>query len=332
MNMLNWINDLKDAPVKKPLPVLSFPGIQILNMSVIEMVNSAKNQAMCMKAIADRFDCAASVSLMDLSVEAECFGSNIRYSDDEVPTVVGGIVETEEDAQNLIVPQVGAGRTGKCVEALTIAKTLISDRPILAGCIGPFSLSGRLMDMTEIMIKCMVEPEMTPVVLSKATEFIINYALAIKEAGADGLVIAEPAAGLLSPDLCENFSSQYVKKIVKAVSSEDFIVIYHNCGNTLPLLESIKGICANAYHFGNAVDISEVLENMPADVPVMGNLSPSDHFRGGTPESVAQATMEMLIKAKNHTNYIPSSGCDIPPLSPLENIEAFFNTVKEFYK
>lgn len=33
--------------------------------------------------VADRVDSATSVSLMDLSVEAECFGSTIRYSDDE---------------------------------------------------------------------------------------------------------------------------------------------------------------------------------------------------------------------------------------------------------
>jgi uroporphyrinogen decarboxylase len=26
-----------------------------------------------------------------------------------------------------------------------------------------------------------------------------------------------------------------------------------------------------------------------------------------------------------------SSGCDIPPLSPWENIEAFFAAVREFY-
>jgi len=331
MNMSKWIEELKNAPIKKPLPVLSFPGIQLLGMTVKQMVESADNQAKCMKAIADKFDCAATVSLMDLSVEAEAFGSNIRFSDDEVPTVIGGIIETDEDAENLKVPDVGAGRTGECVRAIAITKDLITDRPILAGVIGPFSLSGRLMDMTEIMIKCLIEPELTHIVLSKATEFIIKYSIAMKEAGANGLVIAEPAAGLLSPDLCEEFSSKYVKKIVDAVQDENFLIVYHNCGNTVPLIDSIVGIGANAYHFGNAVDIGIILEKMPANLPVLGNLSPAEHFRGGTPESVAIATKEMLAKAAGHYNFIPSSGCDIPPLSAIENIEAFFTTVNEYY-
>ncbi|NLN47666.1 MAG: methyltransferase [Clostridiales bacterium] len=328
MNMYKWIEDLKNSPYKKPLPILSFPGIQLINMTVKEMIVSAENQAQCMKVIADKFDCAASVSLMDLSVEAEAFGSTIKFSDDEVPTVIRSIVETKEDAEGLKVPEVGDGRTGVCTQAIEIAKKLITDRPILAGVIGPYSLSGRLMDMTEIMVKCLIAPEITHIVLSKATKFITEYSLAMKVAGADGIVIAEPAAGLLSPDICEEFSSKYVKKIVDAVQDENFIVIYHNCGNTVPLIDSIIGIGAIAYHFGDAVDIGRILEKIPSDIPVLGNLSPAEHFRGGTPQSVAIATNKMLIKAKGYKNYIPSSGCDIPPLTAIENIEAFFAAVK----
>ncbi|OQB14801.1 MAG: Uroporphyrinogen decarboxylase [Firmicutes bacterium ADurb.Bin193] len=330
MNILKWIDEIINATVKKPMPVLSFPGARLLEITVLEMIKSADNQARCMKAVADRFDTLASVSLMDLSVEAEAFGSEVKFGENDVPTVIGSIVDTKEDAENLKIPRVGEGRTGVCIEAIKKAKALITDRPVFAGVIGPFSLSGRLMDMTEIMVKSLTEPELTHVVLSKATEFITRYALSLKAAGADGLIIAEPAAGLLSPAICKEFSSGYVKKIVDAVSDYSFIVIYHNCGNTLPLIDSILSIGAKAYHFGNAVDIEEILKKMPSDVPVMGNLSPSEHLLGGTPATVAKATKQMLKKAKGYKNYIPSSGCDIPPLTPFENIEAFFETVKNW--
>lgn len=68
--------------------------------------------------------------MMDLSVEAGSFGSQIKVSDDEVPTVVGAIVTSEEEADALQVPAVGAGRTGKYVEAIKKACELISDRPV----------------------------------------------------------------------------------------------------------------------------------------------------------------------------------------------------------
>ena len=41
---------------------------------------------------------------MDLSVEAECFGAEIKVTDNEVPTVVGQLIEDEDDAQALKVP------------------------------------------------------------------------------------------------------------------------------------------------------------------------------------------------------------------------------------
>jgi uroporphyrinogen decarboxylase len=321
--MHDFFKTLSGPSPKKPFPLLSFPGIQLLGITVRDLIGSAENQARCMKAVAERFDCAASVSLMDLSVEAEAFGSTVRFSDGEVPTVTGAIVHSAEDARRLVVPPVGCARTGLCVEAISLAKERISDRPLFAGAIGPFSLSGRLMDMTEIMVKCLMEPEQTHLVLEKATAFISDYAAALKAAGADGLIIAEPAAGLLSPGVCETFSSRYVSRIVETVQDDRFSVIYHNCGNTLPLLASILGIGARAYHFGDAVDIGEILKGMPPERPVIGNLSPSLYLRSGTPDRVAAATREMMHKAYGYANYIPSTGCDIPPLSPLANIDAF---------
>ena len=80
-----WLDQLRQAPVKKAMPIISFPAIQLMGISVRELISSSDAQARGMKLVADRLDAAASVSLMDLSVEAECFGAQIRFSDDEVP-------------------------------------------------------------------------------------------------------------------------------------------------------------------------------------------------------------------------------------------------------
>jgi len=191
-NMKQWVEDMIANPKKKAMPVLSFPAISLMNITVKDLISSSDLQAKGMKMVADEVDSAASVSLMDLSVEAECFGSTIQVSDDEVPTVTGSIVSSEEDADALEVPEVGSCRTGIYIEAIKKASEMITDRPVFAGIIGPFSLAGRLMDVTEAMIYCYEEPDMVETVLDKVTEFLINYAKAYKEAGADGIVMAEP--------------------------------------------------------------------------------------------------------------------------------------------
>ena len=314
--------------------------MQLLGITVRELINDSDLQAKGMKAVADRVPTAAAVSLMDLSLEAECFGSKIRVSDEEVPTVVGSLIDAEldederlEQAKALAVPAVGAGRTQIYIDAIEKAVGLITDRPVLAGVIGPFSLAGRLMDVTEAMIYCYDEPDMVHVLLQKATDFIIQYIKAYKAVGANGVVLAEPLAGLLSPGLAQEFSGDYCKQIVDAVQDESFIVVYHNCGNTAVLtMDSLLSCGAKAYHFGDAVDMAEVMEKIPSDVMALGNVSPAGEFRGGTPESIKQATWKVMEACCKYPNFVISSGCDIPPMSPWENIDAFFAAVDAFYQ
>lgn len=332
-DMKQWMKDVVDAPVKRAVPVLSFPAIQLMGITVRELISSSDAQAKGMKMVADRVSAGASVSLMDLSVEAECFGSQIRFSDDEVPTVVGSVVSSLEEVEALSVPAVGAGRTGIYIEAIQKAVDLIQDRPVFAGVIGPFSLAGRLMDVTEAMIYCYEEPEMVAALLDKVTDFLIAYCKAYKEVGANGVVMAEPLAGLLSPALAEEFSAPYVKRVVDAVQDDNFSVVYHNCGNAaIQMIDSILGTGAAMYHFGNAISMKEMLQHIPAGTIAMGNVDPAGQLRNGTPESVRAETLRIMGECCDHPNFVISSGCDIPPMSPWENIDAFFQAVDEFYQ
>lgn len=333
-NMKQWVLGLIGTRQKKPMPILSFPSVNLLGVSVRELISDSTLQARGMQAVAENTPAAASVSFMDLSVEAECFGATVTVTDDEVPTIKGRIINDADEAEALAVPTVGSGRTQIYLDAIQKAKESITDRPILAGMIGPFSLAARLFDVSEIMMDCYDDPDMVHTVLQKCTQFLIAYAKAYREVGADGIVMAEPVAGLLSPSLEEEFSAPYVKQIVDAVQNDDFIVIYHNCGDNVPkMLPSILSTGAAAYHFGNAVDLEkDILKKVPADVVVMGNIDPVGVFRMGTPESVRAATTELLKKCTPYPNFVLSSGCDMPPKTPWENINAFFSAAEEFYR
>lgn len=332
-NMKEWIEGMKGVQKKKPMPVLSFPCVSLLGITVRELISDSELQAKGMKAIADRTDTAASVSFMDLSVEAECFGANVVVSDDEVPTVKGRIINDMDEAEALEIPAIGSGRTQIYINAIEKACKEITDRPVLAGMIGPYSLAARLFDVSEIMMDCYDDPDMVHTVLEKVTAFLIDYAKAYKEVGANGIVMAEPVAGLLSPTLEEEFSSPYVKKIVDAVQDDNFIVIYHNCGDNVPkMMDSIMTTGCAAYHFGNAMDMEkDIIPQVSADTVVMGNIDPAGTLRMGTLEKVRDETIGLLEKCSKYPNFVLSSGCDIPPMTPWKNIDAFFAASDEFY-
>lgn len=330
-NMKLWKEEIIAQKSKKPMPILSFPGVQLINSTVDELVRSGELQAKCMESIAKKYDMGMTVSLMDLSVEAEAFGSPVHYSQDDVPMIHDILIHDEEEAEALEIPKVGAGRTGECIEGIRKICERVTDRPIFAGIIGPYSLAGRMLDMTEIMILCYEEPELVELVLEKATAFLCEYAKAFKEAGANGIIMAEPAAGLLSPNLINEFSTPYVNKIREAVEDDEFMVFYHNCGNIEPLMNQINEIDAQAYSFGNAIDIEKALEVIPQDRLVIGNIDPAGILRNGTPEMIKEETKKLLERCSKYPNFVIASGCDIPPMTSFENLDAFFETVKEFY-
>lgn len=329
MNIYELLKTTAESEKKRALPILSFPAAQRLGVTVEQLVKDSSLQARAMEVISSTTDTIAAVSLMDLSVEAEAFGADICFQKDEVPAITGQLVSDEYEANTLVVPTLEAGRARICIEGIRLAKQAITDKPVLAGMIGPFSLAGRLMDVTEIMYVCFDEPETVHTVLDKATAYLVNYAKAMKNAGADGIIMAEPLAGILSPDMTEEFSVPYVKRIIDAVQDDNFAVIYHNCGNSVPnMLDSIFSQGAAAYHFGNAVDMATIMERTPKDIICMGNVDPAAEFAQGTPESITEVTKELLEKCGKYKNFIPSSGCDIPAHAKWENIDAFFAALK----
>lgn len=315
----------------KTIPILSFPSTQLLGISVNELLSSADMQVKGMESIAQRCHLGASLNMMDLSVEAEAFGAKVRFYENDIPAVEKGKINDIADTENIVIPKIGAGRTGICIEGVKKAKEVITHIPVFCGVIGPYSLAGRLFDMTELMLECFDSPEMVSVLLEKATEFIIEYIKAFKAVGADGVIMAEPATGLLSPSLAEEFSMPYVNRIFDEVNSDDFIICYHNCGNTAEKMLSMIGkLNADIIHLGNAINLKKALEELPKEKIVMGNVDPV-LFATGTPKEIKADVQRVFDECCEYSNFMISTGCDVPAAAKWECIEAYFEKVNELY-
>lgn len=315
----------------KTIPILSFPSAKLLGISVSQLLSSAESIVNGMMKIRENCSIGASLNMMDLSVEAQCFGAKIRFYDNEVPAVEKGIIEDIEAVTDIKVPEIGLSRDAVFIESIRLAKKRITDIPVFAGVIGPFSLAGRLFDMTEIMMECYSSPDEVKILLEKASEFITGYIKELKRAGADGIIMAEPVAGLLSPALNSEFSIPFVERIFSEINDEDFIICYHNCGSAVTKqLQEISTLSSDIFHFGNAVDLREALDIIPSDRLVMGNIDPVLFLRGTT-EEIEIKVQQLLDSFSSYDNFMISSGCDIPPSAKWENINAYFRKVEELY-
>lgn len=330
--MTQWVADVIRRKEVTALPVMTHPGIELNGNTVREAVSDGRVHYEAVMTLTRRYPSVAAATIMDLTTEAEAFGAEIAFSDGAVPAVSGRLLPDVESIFRLQVPSLSAGRIPAYLKANLLAAKAVDDRPLLAGCIGPFSLAGRLYDMSDIMMLIYEHPEAAHCLLQKCTEFIEKYCMALKLTGANGVMMAEPAAGLMSNDDCMLFSSQYVKQIVDRVQDDDFIVVLHNCGNTGHCTKAMVATGAAAYHFGNKCKMEEVIREVPPTALAMGNIDPVSVFKDGMPFQMRQTVTDLLEKMRPYPNFVLSSGCDTPPHTPLANINAFFDALKEYNK
>jgi uroporphyrinogen decarboxylase len=330
MNVSSWIKDVIANPKRMAIPIMTHPGIDLIGKTVKDAVTDGKIHYEAIKALNSKYPSAAATVIMDLTVEAEAFGANVVFSDHEVPSVVGRLVSNMEEVKNLQVPSLDKGRVSAYLLANKLSAENIKDKPVFGGCIGPYSLAGRLFDMTEIMMAIYTDPEVIVLLLEKCTAFLMEYCKAIKATGVAGVIMAEPAAGLLSNSDSTEYSSKYVKQIVDAVQDDTFAVVLHNCGNSGHSTDAMVSTGAAGFHFGNKINMVEALEECPKTALVMGNLDPVSVFKQSTIAQVKKATLDLLEATRSFPNFILSSGCDVPPAVPLENIDAFYEALAEY--
>ena len=328
--MNKFAKQLLDSEKRIAIPIMTHPGIEAIGKRVIDAVTDGNVHYQAIRNVTETYDTAACTVIMDLTVEAEAFGCTISMPEHEVPSVTGRLVYDAETVDKLQIPSLSAGRVPEYLKANRLAIENIQDKPVLSGCIGPFSLAGRLYDMSEIMVGIYIEPEVIQTLLEKCTTFILHYCQELKRLGATGVIMAEPAAGLLSDEDCMNYSTVYVKRIVEAVQDDDFIVILHNCGNRGQCSSAMIASGAAVLHFGNAVDMVATLEQCPSDLVIMGNIDPVGVLKQASAKEVYRQTMDLLEKTVGYRNFVLSSGCDMPPLVPDANIRAFYQAVADF--
>jgi len=312
------------------MPIGVYAGLEITGASVKDAVTSAVHQTEAVLALHERFNTQVMLTAMDLSTEAETFGCEIRMLDDEIPTVIGRVVTSGEEIDRLINPTVGDKRTSIHLQTAQNLVSRANGIPVLGGVIGPFSLAGRLFGVSEILELSLTDPDLAERLLEKATRFLIEYVQAFRDQGVAGVIMAEPAAGLLSPRGLAKYSSAFVKEIVDKTQTDSFTILLHNCGAKIAHLPKILEAGAEIFHFGAPMDMSQAITQVGSEVILCGNLDPTAVFHSGTTAEVETQTSALMNLTSPFKNFIISSGCDIPPHTPVENLDAFYRVVREY--
>jgi uroporphyrinogen decarboxylase len=172
---------------------------------------------------------------------------------------------------------------------------------------------------------CFKNPILAHELLSKITVTTIAYLKQKVIAGVDVLQIFDSWGGLLSPDDYSEFSWQYINQIIEELKDFAPVVVFGK-GCWFALNEMSK---SNASALG--VDWTITARNARylsgGNITLQGNLDPS---RLLSSKSKIKDMVNNMINDFGKDMYIVNLGHGILPNIPLENVEVFINTVKEY--
>jgi uroporphyrinogen decarboxylase len=332
------IKIVKDAYAKNTrlaAPLVGFPGCDILGVSIKVAQQNHGVHYNCINALVYQLKPDAAFMMMDLSVEANALGLPVRFPIHESSTVEHHPVEKIEDLDRFRCLNIlQDARIQSYIKTVEMMKMGLPDEVLVgAYVIGPVTLAGLLGGAQQAAMNSVLDPDKLDALCRFSTSIIQEYSRALINAGADLLCILEPTAVILGPKQFERFSATYVRHIIESYKYAGVDTIYHICGNTMHLIEAManSGVAALSLDSPETgIDMVQAIEKAGEDVVIMGNVNPTAVMKDGSVNDVRRVSKKLLKEMRDYPNFLLSTGCDLPPGVPLENMQAFMQTAREF--
>ncbi|TQD28381.1 methylcobamide:CoM methyltransferase MtbA [Methanolobus vulcani] len=262
----------------------------------------------------------------DITAEAEFFGCEIKDgTQEQQPSVIGHVVKTMEDIENLKGYDLSNGRINVVCDAIKILADKYGDElPIMGSMIGPFSLAQHI-NGDEWFMAIMTNEEFGLALMEFTTEFNVAYAKKMVENGADTMVIIDPTASaqLIGNEFYEKFVVPYHKKICDAMHELNVPVVLHVCGDTTLGLSLMETCGVDGISVDQNVDAATAVGNVKNAV-IVGNLDPVNMLWNQTPEAIKEQSQKVVDAGIG----LLAPGCGTVSKTPTVNLQAMIEVAK----
>lgn len=270
----------------------------------------------------------AAILFSDILVVPQAMGMEVQLVESVGP-ILPEPIKTSEDLKRILVPDVH-DRLHYVKDAIRLIKEELNNEIPLIGFAGaPWTLLCYMVQgkgsktFDEAKGFCYKNPELAHQVLQMITDTTIEYLKMQIEAGADVVQIFDSWGGLLSPSDFENLSLQYIRQIVKAIDKKVPVIIFAK--GAWHSLKSMADTGADGLGIDWCIQ-PEVARSMAGEnVTLQGNFDPA-HLMAPIPQIIRE-TKEML-QAFGKKRHIANLGHGILPYIPVENAQAFIDTIK----
>jgi len=282
----------------------------------------AESQLRCL----EEFDYDAVNVSSDAHRLAEALGGELFFPEDGVPVVKDPPIKSAGDLKGLSVPDpTQAERCRQRIRAIELLKKKRPEVTVIGWVEGALSDASSIFGPTNAMKAFYRDRTFLKKIFRFSAEFDKKFAEAQVEAGADIIGAGDSLASQIST---ENFelSVEYTKEIFRSL---DVPTLYHVCGDTTHQLEVLRDSRADIVDLDRELDLAQAREVLGSEMVIRGNVDPV-LFVQGEPARIEELSEKCIQDAGEESPFILSAGCEIPPDSRRENLEAMVKISKEF--
>jgi uroporphyrinogen decarboxylase len=190
--------------------------------------------------------------------------------------------------------------------------------------------ASQLRGVEQLLVDIMEQPDLVEQVLDLTTELALRLGRALVATGAPALMLGEATCSpnFISPQHYRRFAQPRHEHLIAQLKQVGWRAVgLHVCGDTRSILDDMIATGADLLDIDHQVPTEEALAMAGDRIVLRGNLDPSGVLRFATPDEIRTRTRQ-LCRMVEGRRWIVSSGCDIPPGTPEENLRAFANAVR----
>ena len=286
----------------------------------------------------ERFDLDAAILFSDILTIPDAMGLGLHFIEGEGPRFSKPL-NNLSDIERLTKPDVGDKLTYVFDTVSTIKKNLKNRVPLIGFSGSPWTLTtymvegGSSKSYSKVKALMFHNPRHMHQLLDILADTVIDYLNAQIEAGADSVMIFDTWGGLLNKQCYEDFSLQYMTKIVDSLHRN-----YE--GKTIPVtlftkggsawLEQIATSGCDGIGLDWTIELGEAERRVGKLVALQGNLDPSVLY--ATPEVIVSEVNKVLNQFKGETGHVFNLGHGITPDVNPENMKILVDAVHAYSK
>ena len=305
----------------------------LLNMSIDAYYHSAEMMCQLEEYLFENFRSDEAGLSTTLRGMAEAMGSEIKYYDHNIAQLKKPALTLQDIDSAKLVDVDKDGRLPIILEGLRLVKERLGDKvPISATVTGPFSVAAMVLG-TENLLKGMIKkPDKIRQLMEVIAENNNRYIQRLIDMEI-GIGFADPVSStaLISPRHYEQFSLPYFQKNVDFIKSQGAGCGLHICGTSRKLWDMLKETGISGFSLDNVESLTEAKEVLGSHMCIQGNVPPVEVMHGGTPWDVLRSAKDCIDQGRDSPKgFVLTSGCQMPPHTPRENMQALMDAARIF--